>query len=312
MPRGCLPPPPPPPGGRGRGQVVRPPTPDVTDASEASTQPIVPPPAPPSIPTASQNPSVDSMQFTTSSAAAPPTAPPRARTYISGDDILAYTGGTVQIKSLQEYWGTDEFKKKSMQNKANRLANPAIANTVYRGGSSSMGEHKRKLEAQLGRPLKRMEVFASCYKKKNDCSWNGSRAEDVAETYQKMLEERASQLTPPEEGSSSAASVTPLEEEQLWTEAAGGRKRGRVFDMGSEALTSNASRPWIKDHRASTNSVASLPEPPISTQLQKIKLMLGILFDKIGIQMLRPDQTPATDAPAQESIQQQDEEDADP
>ncbi|KAL0458492.1 UNVERIFIED_CONTAM: hypothetical protein Slati_0476400 [Sesamum latifolium] len=185
--------------GRGRGQVVRPPTPDVTDASEASTQPIVPPPAPPSIPTASQNPSVDSMQFTTSSAAAPPTVPPRARTYISGDDILwdcpdkevrrffnksagkwlskkfneARTMNKQPIwiandvwASLQEYWGTDEFKKKSMQNKANRLTNPAIANIVYRGGSSSMGEHKRKLEAQLGRPPKRMEVFASCYKKK--------------------------------------------------------------------------------------------------------------------------------------------------
>ncbi|KAL0434385.1 UNVERIFIED_CONTAM: hypothetical protein Slati_2772800 [Sesamum latifolium] len=148
----------------------------------------------------------DSMQFTTSSAAAPPTAPPRARTYISGDDILAYrwdrpdkevrrffnksAGKWLSKKfneartmnkqpiwiandvwaSLQEYWGTDEFKKKSMQNKANRLANPAIANTVCCGGSSSMGEHKRKLEAQLGRPHKRMEVFVSCYKKKNDDS----------------------------------------------------------------------------------------------------------------------------------------------
>ncbi|KAL0430418.1 UNVERIFIED_CONTAM: hypothetical protein Sradi_0667800 [Sesamum radiatum] len=290
------------------------------------------------------------MQFTTSSVAAPPTAPPRARTYISGDDILhdrafhSCIGEVVsghymhpwssykdipepqqnflfeELKriyrwdcsdkevrrffnksagkwlskkfnevrtmnkqpiwiandvwaSLQEYWGTDEFKKKSMQNKANRLANPAIANTVYRGGSSSMGEHKRKLEAQLGRPPKRME-----------------------ETYQKMLEERALQLTPPKESSSSAASVTPLEEEQLWTEAAGGRKRGRVFGMVSEALTSNASRPWTKDHRASTSSAASPPEPPISTQLQEIKLMLGILFDKMGIQMLRPDQPPATDA----------------
>ncbi|KAL0430703.1 UNVERIFIED_CONTAM: hypothetical protein Sradi_0696300 [Sesamum radiatum] len=135
--------------------------------------------------------------------------------------------------SLQEYWGTDELKKKSMQNKANRLANPAIANTVYRGGSSSMGEHKKKLEAQLGRPPKRMEVFASCYKKKNDGSWSGSRAEDVAETYQKMLEERASQLTPPEEGSSFAASVTPLEEEQLWTEAAGGESGAESLVWGS-------------------------------------------------------------------------------
>ncbi|KAL0434352.1 UNVERIFIED_CONTAM: hypothetical protein Slati_2769500 [Sesamum latifolium] len=36
--------------------------------------------------------------------------------------------------SLLEYWGIDEFKKKSTQNKANRLVNPAIANTIYQGG----------------------------------------------------------------------------------------------------------------------------------------------------------------------------------
>ncbi|KAL0307183.1 UNVERIFIED_CONTAM: hypothetical protein Sradi_6135600 [Sesamum radiatum] len=217
------------------------------------------------------------------------------------------------LPPLPRTWAwADKYKKKSTQNKANRLANPAIANTIYRGGSSSMGEHKRKLEAQLGRPPQRMEVFASCYKKKDDGSWSGLQAEEVAETYQKMLEERASQLTPSEEGGSSAASVTPLEEEQLWTEVAGGRKQGRVFGMGSEVLTSNAARPWTKDHRASASSVASPPEPPISTQLQKIKLMLGILFDKMGIQMLCPDQPPATDAPTEESTQQQDEEAADP
>ncbi|KAL0400229.1 UNVERIFIED_CONTAM: hypothetical protein Sradi_2366200 [Sesamum radiatum] len=306
MPRGSGPPPLPPGRGRGRGlgQVVRPPTLDVSDALESLTQPIVPPPAPPSIPTASESQSVDSMQFTTSSAV----ARSRARTYISGDDIL-FAGKWLSKKfneartrnkqpiwianniwaSLLEYWGTDEFKKKSTQNTTNRLANPAITNTIYRGGSSSMGKHKRKLEAQLGRPPQRMEVFAACYKKKDDGSWSGSRAEEVVETYQKMLEECASQLTPPEEGGSSAASVTALEEEQLWIEAAGGRKRARVFGMGSEALTSNATRTWTKDHRASTSSAVSPPEPPVSTQLQKIKLMLGILFDKMGIQMLRPD-----------------------
>ncbi|KAL0367886.1 UNVERIFIED_CONTAM: hypothetical protein Scaly_1007500 [Sesamum calycinum] len=386
MPRGSAIPPSSP--GRGRGQVVRPPTPDVSDASGASTQLIVPPSAPLSIPTTSENPSMDSMQFTTSSAAPPPTAVPRACMYISSDDIQHdrafhscigkvvsshYTHPWSSYKdipdpqknfwfeelkriyrwdcsdkevrrsfekcagkwlskkfnearttnkqsiwiandvwaSLLEYWGTNEFKKKSTQNKANRLANPTIANTIYRGGSSSMGEHKRKL-AQLGRPPQQMKVFASCYKKKDDDSWSGSRAEEVAETYQKMLEECPSQLTPSEEGGSSAASVTPLEEEQFWTEAAGGRKRSRVFGMGSEALTSNVARPWTKDHRASTSNAASAPKPPVSTQLQEIKLMLDIHFDKMGIQMLRPDQPSATDAPAEESMQQQDKKAADP
>ncbi|KAL0287796.1 UNVERIFIED_CONTAM: hypothetical protein Sangu_2676600 [Sesamum angustifolium] len=94
---------------------------------------------------------------------------------------------------LQAYWNSDEFKAKSAKNKVNRVANPVAASTVYRGGSSSVGMHKRKLEAQLGRPPNRMEVFADCYKKKADGTWSGKRAEEVVETYQKLLEERVSQ-----------------------------------------------------------------------------------------------------------------------
>ncbi|KAL0455862.1 UNVERIFIED_CONTAM: hypothetical protein Slati_0925400 [Sesamum latifolium] len=273
--------------GRGRelGQVVRPPTLDVSDALEASTHPIVPPPDPPSIPTASESQSVDSMQFTTSSAATPPTARSRAHTYISGDDILSFGPLHAPMVLLQRHPRTPKiFWFEELKH-------------IYRWDCP---EHE---EAQLGRPPQRMEVFAACYKKKDDGNWSCSRAEEVVETYQKMLEEHASQLTPPEEGGSSAASVTPLEEEQLWIERLG-EKACRVFGMGFEALTSNATRTWTKDHRASTSSAASPPEPPVSTQLQEIKLMLGILFNKMGIQMLRPDQAPATDAPAEESIQE--------
>ncbi|KAL0293232.1 UNVERIFIED_CONTAM: hypothetical protein Sradi_6949800 [Sesamum radiatum] len=66
-----------------------------------------------------------------------------------------------------------------------------MANTNYRRGSCSMGEHKRKL-AQLGRPPQRMKIFASYNKKKDDGCWSGLRAEEVTKPYQKMLEERAS------------------------------------------------------------------------------------------------------------------------
>ncbi|KAL0387814.1 UNVERIFIED_CONTAM: hypothetical protein Sradi_2663200 [Sesamum radiatum] len=107
---------------------------------------------------------------------------------------------------LQAYWNNDEFKAKSAKNKVNRVANPLAASTVYRGGSSSVGMHKRKLEAQLGRPPNRMEVFADCYKKKADGTWSGKRAEEVVETYQKLLEECVSQPVSGEVGSSDGTS----------------------------------------------------------------------------------------------------------
>ncbi|KAL0423235.1 UNVERIFIED_CONTAM: hypothetical protein Sradi_0858300 [Sesamum radiatum] len=110
-----------------------------------------------------------------------------------GDDIW---------HELQAYWDTNEFKAKSAKNKVNRVANLVTASTVYRGGSSSVGMHKRKLEAQLGRSPNRMEVFTDCYKKKADGTWSGKRADEVVETYQKLLEERVSQPVSGEVGSS--------------------------------------------------------------------------------------------------------------
>ncbi|KAK4422823.1 hypothetical protein Salat_1864800, partial [Sesamum alatum] len=90
--------------GRGRGQVVRPPTLDAYDAPEASTHPIAPPSGPPSVRTTSRNPSVDPTPRTSQAsgssdpspslssiapppAAPPPAAPPRPRRFIRGDDV---------------------------------------------------------------------------------------------------------------------------------------------------------------------------------------------------------------------------------
>ncbi|KAL0433529.1 UNVERIFIED_CONTAM: hypothetical protein Slati_2687200 [Sesamum latifolium] len=109
---------------------------------------------------------------------------------------------------LQAYWDSDEFKAKSAKNKANRVGNPVVASTVYRGGSSSVGMYKRKLEAQLGRPPNRME-----------------------ETYQKLLEECVSQLASGEVGSSDGT-ASVVQEDQLWAEAADGKKRAESSAWG--------------------------------------------------------------------------------
>ncbi|KAL0367355.1 UNVERIFIED_CONTAM: hypothetical protein Sradi_3625600 [Sesamum radiatum] len=53
---------------------------------------------------------------------------------------------------------------------ANRAANLTASSTVYHGESSSIGMHMRKLEAELGRPPKQIDLFSRCYKKKEDGS----------------------------------------------------------------------------------------------------------------------------------------------
>ncbi|KAL0454944.1 UNVERIFIED_CONTAM: hypothetical protein Slati_0833600 [Sesamum latifolium] len=60
---------------------------------------------------------------------------------------------------LQALWASEDFQQESSKNKVNWAANPTASSTVYRGGSSSVGMHKRKLEAKLGRPPKKMELF---------------------------------------------------------------------------------------------------------------------------------------------------------
>ncbi|KAL0355504.1 UNVERIFIED_CONTAM: hypothetical protein Sradi_3997300 [Sesamum radiatum] len=90
---------------------------------------------------------------------------------------------------LQAYWASKGFQQESSKNKVNRAANLTASSTVYRGGSSSVGMHKRKMEAELDRPPKQMEVFKCCYKKKEDDGWSGPRATEVAEMFQKLMED---------------------------------------------------------------------------------------------------------------------------
>ncbi|KAL0455570.1 UNVERIFIED_CONTAM: hypothetical protein Slati_0896200 [Sesamum latifolium] len=180
---------------------------------------------------------------------------------------------------LQVYWDTDEFKAKSVKNKANRVASPAKANTIYRGGSSSVGMHNKKLvRGPTWLSAYRMEVFANCYKKKADGTWSGKRAKEVVKTYQKLLEERLSAHVGGGGLTDGIASI--VQEDQLWAEAAGGRKRGRAFGMGSDALMSDAAQPWTTEARPSSSTVAPSPN---DTKLDKIMLVLSALCAKMGM-----------------------------
>ncbi|KAL0322490.1 UNVERIFIED_CONTAM: hypothetical protein Sangu_1868300 [Sesamum angustifolium] len=69
---------------------------------------------------------------------------------------------------LQSYWASKDFQDESVKNKMNRATNhPTASSTTYRGGSSSIDMHKRKM-VKLGRPPKHMELFSKCYKNKVD------------------------------------------------------------------------------------------------------------------------------------------------
>ncbi|KAL0433280.1 UNVERIFIED_CONTAM: hypothetical protein Slati_2662300 [Sesamum latifolium] len=124
-------------------------------------------------------------------------------------------------RQLLEFWESPEFRTQSIKNKVNWAANPKAAATVYHGGSTFVGAHKRKMEAFL-------------------------RLLDG-----RQRQEPSSDETAP----SSQASVAP-NEEQLWMSAVGGRKRGRVFGLGSEAHNT------IVGPSQPSSSTAPTPSPP--------------------------------------------------
>ncbi|KAL0427181.1 UNVERIFIED_CONTAM: hypothetical protein Slati_2892900 [Sesamum latifolium] len=147
---------------------------------------------------------------------------------------------------LQAYWASEGFQQESSKNKANRAVNPTASSIVYRGGSSSVCMHKRKLEAELGRPPKQMEVFERCYKKKEDGGCSGTRAAEVAVMFQKLMEDHRPQPT-------AVDGHTPAESEASVADVAGcsrGKNKGHVFGLGSEA------------HFSSWTYTSSSPPPP--------------------------------------------------
>ncbi|KAL2248452.1 UNVERIFIED_CONTAM: hypothetical protein Sindi_2697500 [Sesamum indicum] len=108
-----------------------------------------------------------------------------------------------------------DFQEESAKNKANWDANPAASSIVYHGRSSSVGTHKRKMEVELDRPSKQMELLARCYKKKVDCGWSGPRDYDIP------IESEA------------------MTEQQLWLAAVGIKNKDPVFGLSSEAYISS-------------------------------------------------------------------------
>ncbi|XP_009603647.2 uncharacterized protein [Nicotiana tomentosiformis] len=88
-------------------------------------------------------------------------------------------------------WNTDEWKKKSEQEKAKRASSKG--GSLHTGGSISFAAHKLKLEKERGRDISHAEVFEEMRKKKKKDGtrehWVETRASDTYENYHKRVEE---------------------------------------------------------------------------------------------------------------------------
>ncbi|KAL0293671.1 UNVERIFIED_CONTAM: hypothetical protein Sangu_3233300, partial [Sesamum angustifolium] len=135
---------------------------------------------------------------------------------------------------LLEFWASLEFQAQSAKNKINHVANPEASATVYCGGSSSVGVHKRKLETHLGGPVNQMQVFEKVYKKKNDRQSSSLRAEKVAEAFLRLLRECQEEENNSEKSTPSSQASVTLNDQQM--SVADGRLRGPPHDCWTNTV----------------------------------------------------------------------------
>ncbi|KAL0310455.1 UNVERIFIED_CONTAM: hypothetical protein Scaly_2926700 [Sesamum calycinum] len=114
-------------------------------------------------------------------------------------------------------------------------------------------------EGLLGCPPSLIEQLEKCWKTKQG-NWAGPRAEEVVENFKKLNDDVTSQHLP------ESPSSTSVNDQQLWLEAIGGVKKGRIWGMGSETRLSTSRT------STTTNTVNPMPEQGESELVQKLLL----------------------------------------
>ncbi|XP_052197212.1 uncharacterized protein LOC127804392 [Diospyros lotus] len=104
-------------------------------------------------------------------------------------------------------------------------------------------KRKRKIElqmsgAQFGRPPTQAELFLATHKKRDSSRFVDRKSEDTYADFQTRQQEALSQAStfgPSEDNDAIQPSQPAIDERLIWLEVAGGKKKGHVYRMGSEA-----------------------------------------------------------------------------
>ncbi|XP_052193886.1 uncharacterized protein LOC127802215 [Diospyros lotus] len=141
----------------------------------------------------------------------------------------------VVFEALKEYWNTPEFMSKLEKAKKNRSSD--IGGSKHTCGSIPMSEHKKRLSKLLGRPPTQAELFIAMHQRKDSSGFVDSRSEETYADFQMWQASSQSSAVGPTEYSDAAGqpSQAAFDETSLWLEVAGGKKKGCVYGMGSEA-----------------------------------------------------------------------------
>ncbi|XP_042394133.1 uncharacterized protein LOC121984985 [Zingiber officinale] len=122
---------------------------------------------------------------------------------------------------ISNFWESEEFKKRSHQNKINQSFNSGQMSATYAGGSINVDEHRRRLTKELGKEPNFIDTFTRTFQKK-DKTWSGDRAKAIKEKYVELEVTQRCSASASSDIEGSEPSVGS--DFNLWLQASGGPK----------------------------------------------------------------------------------------
>ncbi|MQM07643.1 hypothetical protein Taro_040486 [Colocasia esculenta] len=118
----------------------------------------------------------------------------------------------------------DYGPERSQVAKRNRSTHPE--KNVHTSGSVSYATHSQKLRHELERAPTFRELFDQTHKRKGTDDYVSESARTISETYDRTMADRYAEGTP-----------QPDLDPEAWVDAAGGPRKGRVYDFGDSLDT---------------------------------------------------------------------------
>ncbi|KAL2318603.1 hypothetical protein Fmac_032479 [Flemingia macrophylla] len=129
---------------------------------------------------------------------------------------------------LDQKWNDDNWKEKARTNANNRNSSDG---SLHTGGSIPTSEHFKRLKISADMTPTCWDLFQKTHKTANGDKWVSSKAERIANEYQRRLSERESH-----QSSGDGASSSVQSENSIFYDVVGGlNKKGRIFGLGSKA-----------------------------------------------------------------------------
>ncbi|CAA7038929.1 unnamed protein product [Microthlaspi erraticum] len=139
--------------------------------------------------------------------------------------------GETLWESMCAYWSTEEAKaRSSTASNAIKFPKDGLGKRIHRSGQKSYSRIQRDMEKELGRPVSIGEVFIRTHTLP-DGSFVDPKPQQIAETYEKNLEDEMSQLMDDETDCSSE--LTTAAKDNVFLKSTVTDDRGQEFGLGS-------------------------------------------------------------------------------